>query len=559
MPRFSDLTVRTKLYGLIPATVLTVGTALAIGLYVSSEYRVGGPVHREIARYHAFLGDAQPATLVVTRPIILLQQIETEIDRAEIDRQAARMRELEDEYRDSRNRWLRELPDGDLRALVERDQHAPAEEIFRIARASYLPALTRAASSKDGKEAQAERQRASAVLRNEIMPQFLEQVRVNDKVVKLANSIYATTRAEANGRVAAWNTANLVIALLAVGMLVAMMWGIARSIARTADRLNARMKEVAGGAGDLTARVPVETRDELGQLGESINATLAKIQGIVAKVRESIVQVLATAAEIASTARQQEATVGGLSSSSAEVGAAVREISATGKELTTTMDDVSRKAGHAAALAAGGRTRLSEMEATMQQLVGSTASISGKLSVIREKADNINVVVTTITKVADQTNLLSINAAIEAEKAGEYGRGFLVVAREIRRLADQTAVATLDIENMVRHMQEAVSGGVMQMDKFSEEVRSGVGRVAEINGQTGEIIHEVQGLSDRFAQVNEGVRNQSAGVDQINEAMAVMASNIRQTAAALEEFNRATGHLRDSVHGLNQEVGQFKV
>src|SRR5205807_280526 len=153
-------------------------------------------------------------------------------------------------------------------------------------------------------------------------------------------------RAEANGRVAAWNTANLVIALLAVGILVAMMWGIARSVARTADRLNARMKEVAGGAGDLTARVPVETRDELGQLGESINATLAKIQGIVAKVRESIVQVLATAAEIAATSRQQEATVGGLSSSSAEVGAAVREISATGKELTTTMDDVSRKAGH---------------------------------------------------------------------------------------------------------------------------------------------------------------------------------------------------------------------
>ena len=86
----------------------------------------------------------------------------------------------------------------------------------------------------------------------------------------------------------------------------------------------------------------------------------------------------------------------------------------------------------------------------MKQLVESTASVSAKLGMIREKADSINAVVTTITKVADQTNLLSINAAIEAEKAGEYGRGFLVVAREIRRLADQTAVATLDIETMVQ-------------------------------------------------------------------------------------------------------------
>ena len=113
------------------------------------------------------------------------------------------------------------------------------------------------------------------------------------------------------------------------------------------------------------------------------------------------------------------------------------------------------------------------MATEMKQLVESTASVSAKLGMIREKADSINAVVTTITKVADQTNLLSINAAIEAEKAGEYGRGFLVVAREIRRLADQTAVATLDIETMVRQMQDAVSAGVMQMDKFADEVRSG--------------------------------------------------------------------------------------
>ena len=107
---------------------------------------------------------------------------------------------------------------------------------------------------------------------------------------------------------------------------------------------------------------------------------------------------------------------------------------------------------------------------------------------------NINLVVTTITKVADQTNLLSINAAIEAEKAGEYGLGFLVVAREIRRLADQTAVATLDIERMVKEMQYSVSAGVMEMDKFSEQVRQVVSEVGTIGGQLGQIITSVQGL-----------------------------------------------------------------
>ena len=138
---------------------------------------------------------------------------------------------------------------------------------------------------------------------------------------------------------------------------------------------------------------------------------------------------------------------------------------------------------------------------------------------ISERAANINLVVTTITKVADQTNLLSINAAIEAEKAGEYGLGFLVVAREIRRLADQTAVATLDIERMVKEMQYSVSAGVMEMDKFSEQVRQVVSEVQHIGGQLGQIIAAVQGLDQRFDQVTEGMRVQSQGAEQIREAM----------------------------------------
>ena len=115
------------------------------------------------------------------------------------------------------------------------------------------------------------------------------------------------------------------------------------------------------------------------------------------------------------------------------------------------------------------------MGRTMQQLVESTGSISSKLAVIREKADNITQVVTTITQVAGRTNLLSTNAASKAEKAGEHGRGFLVVAREIRRLADQTAVATLDIESRVRLTQGAVPAGALQTDQSGEEVRPGVG------------------------------------------------------------------------------------
>jgi methyl-accepting chemotaxis protein len=353
----------------------------------------------------------------------------------------------------------------------------------------------------------------------------------------------ATTR---NAIAIVVGSAALIVVLTSILMRL-----VSQKLRRTVDVMT------AVGEGDLTQRLEVASRDEVGQLAEGINTTIARIQSIVRGVRESIVQILSTASQTATATQQQEVTAQRLSSSTVEIAAAVSEISAAGKELVRTMDEVSEHASRVATMAVGGRSELAGIESTMKQLVESTASFSPKLAAIKDHADNITAIITTITKVADQTNLLSINAAIEAEKAGEYGRGFLVVAREIRRLADQSAVATLDIENMVRQMQGAVSAGVMQMDKFREEVRSGATHIAEINSQIGQVIEEVQGLTPRFRQVNDGMRDQSSGAQQIREAMAPLSEGAQQTAVSAEESKRATAHLRTAVELLNQEAAQF--
>ncbi len=155
----------------------------------------------------------------------------------------------------------------------------------------------------------------------------------------------------------------------------------------------------------------------------------------------------------------------------------------------------------------------------MTHVMEAASSINAKLGVLNEKANDINQLVTTITKVADQTNLLSLNAAIEAEKAGESGRGFAVVAAEIRRLADQTGVATYDIEQMVKEVQSAISAGVMGMDKFSEEVRRGMQDVQQVGAQLSEIIQRVEALAPRVELVNEGMQAQTTGAEQITEAL----------------------------------------
>jgi methyl-accepting chemotaxis protein WspA len=198
------------------------------------------------------------------------------------------------------------------------------------------------------------------------------------------------------------------------------------------------------------------------------------------------------------------------------------------------------------------------MEATMRQLTTATGSISTKLAAINDKTNNISKIVITITKVADQTNLLSLNASIEAEKAGEHGLGFAVVAREIRRLADQTAVATLDIERMVKEMQSAVTIGVMEMDKFTRDVGQGVEEISQIGGQLTKMMERVQALAPRFESVTDGMQAQAQGAQQISTAMIQLSDAARQTMDSLRQTNSAIQELNAAARGLHSEVSRFK-
>jgi methyl-accepting chemotaxis protein WspA len=184
-------------------------------------------------------------------------------------------------------------------------------------------------------------------------------------------------------------------------------------------------------------------------------------------------------------------------------------------------------------------------------------SINAKLAVLSNKAGNISQVVTTITKVADQTNLLSLNAAIEAEKAGEYGRGFAVVATEIRRLADQTAVATYDIDQMVKEIQSAVAAGVMGMDKFSEEVRRGMEEVQQVGGQLSQVIQQVQALAPRVESVNDGMQAQASGAEQITQALTQLSEAAQQTVDSLRQSGQAIDELNRVAVGLSGGVSRF--
>jgi methyl-accepting chemotaxis protein WspA len=350
--------------------------------------------------------------------------------------------------------------------------------------------------------------------------------------------------------------------IISIGVLVTLVsavfaFWITRSITLPLQRALRTAQQVA--SGDLAAHIDVRTRDETGQLLTALKDMMRGLAKIVGEVQNSGIQVNSSVTAIAATGKEQQATASEIAATTTEIGATSKEISATSRELVKTMNEVSAVAEQSASLANSGQAGLTRMEETMRQVMEAAGSINAKLAVLNEKASNINQVVTTITKVADQTNLLSLNAAIEAEKAGEYGRGFAVVASEIRRLADQTAVATYDIEQTVKEIQSAVSAGVMGMDKFSEEVRRGMGDVQQVSGELSQIIQQVQALAPRVESVNEGMQAQATGAEQISQALTQLNEAAQQTVESLRHSTVAVDGLMEVSTGLHASVSRFKL
>lgn len=261
--------------------------------------------------------------------------------------------------------------------------------------------------------------------------------------------------------------------------------------------------------------------------------------------------------QLTASIREQEAAVTEQSASTAEIAASVKEISATAQDLSHNMDQIAQITETTSRQAAVSREGLLSLDQTMRQMLEASAAIVNKLAVLNDKAANINTIVTTINKLADQTNLLSLNAAIQAEKAGEEGLGFGVVASEIRRLADQTAIATNDIEQVLKDMQSAVSASVMGMDRFSVEIRRNVDEVHTVGEQLAQVAGQIQEIGPRFETIQEGMRTQSLGSDQIAQTMLQFSEGMRQTMEAVRSSQQSITLLGDAVRDVQDVVARL--
>jgi methyl-accepting chemotaxis protein len=347
-----------------------------------------------------------------------------------------------------------------------------------------------------------------------------------------------------------------------VGVLVLVALGshffVQRPVLRSIRLVTCELDDLATGEFQLDHRLHAAGADEIAALAIAFNALLEKLAALVSNIRQESDAVLAQTGEMAGLLTTLQTNVEQQYASTQTTSVATREIAATSAELsrnTAVMADAAQKTN---ADVAAGKSGLDRIGASVAALLDANQQIVAKISVINDRVGQINAMAVTIGRVTDQTNLLSLNAAIEAEKAGEFGLGFGVVAREIRRLADQSAVSTEEIEGLLREVRRSVDAGVMEMDRFRGRLGETVTEVAAIQLQLGGMIGHVQTLLPLLEEVRASFSQQDSGVQQINGAMLALNAQAQATLETLEHARANRLRVEESGRRLQQLVEQMK-
>ena len=348
-------------------------------------------------------------------------------------------------------------------------------------------------------------------------------------------------------------------AVLAIILAFIVILSLNISVIKPLDVLVARISNLTNGDGDLTKRIDIKSKDEFGELAAHVNSFIENVQIIIKEVKDATNEVASGNNELAATMEELSTTFDSQAKQISDMVLSmdtVRDISnETSQALDTNMDILEG----AAVKTQSGADQLNGVQQDMMTIKNETVSLEAVISELADSSNQIGEILSVINDIANQTNLLALNAAIEAARAGEAGRGFAVVADEVRKLAERTQHATGEIESIIGSLQQKSNLASVEMTKSVESVQAGVDNIGETNEGFKSAVESVMDLHREMKTVAESVSNQYSTILTVVDNTQVIAAGIEESNQAVSEVNRTVAHLQERTDGLKMLISKFNV
>lgn len=356
-------------------------------------------------------------------------------------------------------------------------------------------------------------------------------------------------------------TSGVIISLTLIaaitGLVITLI--VSRGIVTPIRQTNAMLRDIAEGEGDLTKRISVNSSDEVGQLGSNFNTFVEKLQGIISQIAGSTDQLATAAEELSAVTEQTSAGVQQQSAETEQVATAMTEMDATVREVARSAEEASTSANEANSETEKGNAVVKSTITSIANLADEVQRSAGVIDKLKGDSENISTVLDVIKGIAEQTNLLALNAAIEAARAGEQGRGFAVVADEVRTLAQRTQDSTTEIEALIEALQGGAQQAVDAMESSRELAGSTVEQARQADEALDSISRAVATILEMNTQIASAAEQQSSTSEEINRNVSNIQGIAEQTAAGAEQTASSSTELSKLGEELRQMVGQFKV
>jgi methyl-accepting chemotaxis protein len=349
--------------------------------------------------------------------------------------------------------------------------------------------------------------------------------------------------------------------MLVIGLLIGfgLAWAVSFMITRPLSNAVEAMKDIAEGEGDLTARLDASGKDEIGQLATAFNGFISKMQALIREVTSSTSQLSAAAEEMSMITGETRNGVQRQQSETALVATAINEMSSTVHEVAQNAEVAASGANQADNQVEKGKQIVSLTVASIRKLASEVETAGTVIGQLEKDSESIGSVLEVIRGIAEQTNLLALNAAIEAARAGEQGRGFAVVADEVRNLASRTQESTQEIQEMIERLQKGSRDAVAAMEAGQEQAQQTVEKASQAEVSLNEISTAVAQINEMNAHIAEASRQQGQVVEEININIVNITEVADNSANGAEQLSTASQEMANLAVNLESQVSRFKI